>query len=211
VVTALVSLTGVVGILCLEHWDANLSLGQRTLTAAFQSFTTTTTTGFNSIDIGKMSVPSLFLLVIVMFIGAGTGSTGGGVKVTTFSVVVLSLLGQLRGRDGLEVFRRRVSEEMISKAMAVVLLSAAWLASAVLALTVTERGSFLAILFEAGSALGTVGLSMGLTPDLSCAGKWILIVTMLVGRIGPLGIALSIIHARKNGAHQHAPGEVLVG
>lgn len=186
-------------------------LGYRLLSSAFQSISASTTTGFNTIDIGAMSSTSLFTVMVLMFIGASSGGTGGGIKTTTFGLMLLFLSALLRGREDINVFKRRISPETVNKAFAIGLMAILLVILDTLILTATEKASFLKILFEVVSALGTVGLSTGITSSLSILGKVIISITMLIGRVGPLAIGFSLFGKPKPLVCRYAEGEVFVG
>lgn len=175
-----------------------LSWGEAVGAAWFQAVTPRTA-GFNTIDIGAMTPAALFLLMVLMFIGTAPGSTGGGVKVTTFGVTVAALWATVRGLGEPVVFGRRIPAETVGRAFLISLI--AFLALNVTAglLLVTERRDLLSTLFETTSAFGTVGLSMGqpgsplsLAGHFSAVGRLLLILMMFVGRVGPLTLAFAV-------------------
>lgn len=197
-----------------EYRDSALSFQEKILSSSFQVANAVTTTGFNSIDIGKMSNTSLFLITVLMFIGSGSGSTGGGIKIPTFGVLLSLLYSVLKEREDVNIFKRRISSEVIRHSVAITLLSGLWMVFAALILSATEKGSFIQILFEVSSALGTVGLSTGITPNLTSVGKWVIIITMLIGRIGTLGIGLSVglsLFRSQRDIHKYPLGDIYVG
>ena len=181
-----------------------------TQAALFQSITAATTTGFNTVNIGRLSDTSLMMLMVLMFIGAPAGGTGGGIKATTFGVLLALLWAMLRGQEDVNLFKRRLNAHTIMQSVSISITAVLWLILSVLILTATESASFLAILFEAVSALGTVGLSMGITADLSAWGKWIIIGSMLIGRIGPLGVAYALVRKDRL-AYRYPQADVFVG
>ena len=208
VATAALLAGGTLAFLLLE-WNnprtlAGLPLGERVLAAWFQSVTARTA-GFNTIDIGAMTHPALFVMMALMFIGASPGSTGGGVKTTTFSITLAALWATVRGADDTVIFKRRLAPEVVAKAFFISLIAfvalnvVAWLA------LLTEGRSLLETLFETTSAFGTVGLSMGehgapvsLSAFFSPAGKLLMMAMMFIGRVGPLTLAIAVAkrHAR---------------
>ncbi|MFO7556779.1 MAG: TrkH family potassium uptake protein [Desulfobacterales bacterium] len=201
--TAALVLTGMLLILGME-WKNTLeplSIPNRFMGALFQSITARTA-GFNTVSIGNMTSETLFLMMLLMFIGASPGSCGGGVKTTSFATVVMLGVSRFRGHARPQLFKRSISEAGIGKSVSVIMLSAMVICVGVMLILMTElgdvsqpesRGKFLELLFEAVSAFGTVGLSTGITPELTVMGKVILSGIMFVGRLGPLvvGVALS--------------------
>ena len=178
------------------------SWSHRLLISMFHSVSCRTA-GFNSFNMAELSEATLFVMVLLMVIGAGACSTAGGVKVSTIAVLLLHAYARFRGLKHVSVFRRTIPQSSIDRAMAAAML---YLMVAMIALTcfiftdqsgpgnAPQRPNFLDSLFEVCSALGTVGLSTGITPSLSVADKLILVVLMFIGRIGPIGVfaALSI-------------------
>jgi trk system potassium uptake protein TrkH len=187
------------------------SLREKIVTSIFQAATASSTAGFNTIDIGLMKDQSLFTIITLMFIGAGSGGTAGGIKLTTFGVLLISLYSQLSGRKNVAVLKRKISESTVQRSIAIALIAVLWLIAAVLVLTFSEQKSFIQILFEVASALGTVGLSAGITGDLSIIGKIIIIITMLIGRVGPLGIGLTVLIREKITSFEYPESDILVG
>ncbi|MGM0855062.1 MAG: TrkH family potassium uptake protein [Bacillota bacterium] len=171
---------------------AQLPLLDKLFASYFQAVTPRTA-GFNSLDYGSMERSTLLLTILLMFIGAGSASTGGGIKLTTFVVISLSVFAFLKEKREIRIFRRTIDQNYIFKALAVSMISVLLVFTALFFLDMTERNaSFLAILFEVVSAFGTVGLSMGITGSLTAIGKWIIIIVMFVGKLGPLTLAFSL-------------------
>ncbi|WRP06120.1 TrkH family potassium uptake protein [Rossellomorea aquimaris] len=171
---------------------AQLPLLDKLFASYFQAVTPRTA-GFNSIDYGSMERSTLLLTILLMFIGAGSASTGGGIKLTTFVVISLSVFAFLKEKREIRIFRRTIDQNYIFKALAVSMISVLLVFTALFFLDMTEKNaSFLSILFEVVSAFGTVGLSMGITGSLTAIGKWIIIIVMFVGKLGPLTLAFSL-------------------
>jgi len=159
--------------------------------ALFQSVTARTA-GFNTISIADLRPTSLFFMMILMFIGASPGSTGGGIKTTTFVSILLFLRSIFYGHEHVTIKERTLPYSLIKKSFAIASLGVSWVVILISFLLLTEDAGFLEIVFEAVSAFGTVGLSMGLTPDLSLAGKIAIMLTMFFGRVGLITVALAI-------------------
>ena len=168
-----------------------MSFSDRMLSSYFQSVTTRTA-GFNTIDIAQISKGSIFTSITLMFIGASPGSTGGGIKTTAFVIVVISMLAMFKGSRDVNIFRRKVADAIIRRVMALIAASLTLLSVMIFLLLLIEPFNFDQTLFEAVSAFGTVGLSMGITPFLSAAGKLIIILLMFLGRVGPLTLIFAI-------------------
>lgn len=208
-------LAGTVFIFLLEFSNSKtlgpLSTEGKVLGALFQSVTARTA-GANTISIGDMTQSALFLTILLMFIGASPGSTGGGIKTTTFATLIGAVWSQIRGREDVVLFRRRVGYEIIYKALTVTFSALALIMVMAMLLTITEEGyDFLMILFETTSAFATVGLSMGLTPHLSPAGEIIITMMMLAGRVGPLTVAFAITLRRKQNPYKYPKGKIMIG
>lgn len=190
---------------------APLSIAGKGLGALFQAVTPRTA-GANTLPIGDLTQSTLFLTIIFMFIGAGPGSTAGGIKITTFVVLIASVWSQIRGKEDVVLFKRRIVMETILKALTVTVSGLFLVIIMTMLLSITEKDfDFLMYLFEATSAFGTVGLSMGLTPELSPIGKLLIIFTMFAGRLGPLTVGFAIAMRRKPDAFRHPRGKIMIG
>lgn len=193
------------------HSEPGTTLFQELMQSLFQVSSASTTTGFNSIDIGKLNESNLLLIIILMFIGAGSGGTAGGIKMTTFSVVVLSVIAIINNRSSVNVFRRRLSFDIVRNAYAIVVLTLLWIIMASYIMTITEQREFIHLLFEVTSAIGTVGLSTGITTDLSITGKIIIIISMFIGRIGPLSIGISLFKNGDEVSYKYSTTDIFIG
>jgi trk system potassium uptake protein TrkH len=194
-----------------------LGVGEALLASYFQAVTPRTA-GFNTLDIGAMQHASLFILILLMFIGAAPGGTGGGVKISTFSITVAVIWAMVRGTPEPTLLRRRVPPPLVARAFSICLIG--FLALNIVAglLLVLERRELLPTLFETTSAFGTVGLSMGeagapvsLVGHFSQAGKGLVIAMMFMGRIGPLTLAVAIARRRELARVRHPEGKFLIG
>lgn len=193
-VTCLVLAGSTVLVFLAENWKADTTPGQRWLLSFFQTVSASTTDGFNTIDIGKMGTTGLTVIIILMFIGASPGSTGGGIKTTTLGVIALFMISLLRGKaNSPTIYKRGIAQDVIMKSLAIFTWSIFFIVFDLLIMLQTEKASFLEIIFEIFSALGNTGLSMGITTKLSSIGKILLSITMFVGRVGPVTIGLSLL------------------
>ncbi|MBN1517931.1 potassium transporter KtrB [Candidatus Sumerlaeota bacterium] len=177
----------------------------RLLAAIFQAMTASTTVGFNTIPIDAVSHASALLLIVMMVIGASPSGTGGGVKTTTLSIVYATIMSNLRGRKRITFHRKPIPDERVRAAFANLGFYVFFLLTGFYLLALTEDASFQDMLFEAVSALGTVGLSMGLTSSLTDLGKIVIIVLMFAGRLGPMtmGIALFLRNPKASAAEDN--------
>ena len=190
----------------------NLSFVQKLEASFFQSVSTRTA-GFNTISILGLKRSTSLFFIILMFIGASPGSTGGGIKTTTFGLIALGTWATLKNKDGIEYDKRSISWRIYSKAIAILFISLIYTTICIFLLILFERNkNFLDLVFEVYSAFGTVGLSRDLTPSLSDISKFILIVTMFVGRVGPLTITLALSKSNLKKGHYTYPQEnILIG
>jgi trk system potassium uptake protein TrkH len=206
---------GMLAILLFERYASGSNSAEKTsvLGALFQSVTARTA-GFNTVDISSLSASSRFVLILLMFIGGSPGSTAGGIKTVTLAVVLMTAVAALRKRGEVEMFKRSVRIVIVGRAITVTLLFVAVLFMATLVLSITENSNDFTmseIMFEAGSALGTVGLTTGITPSLTTAGKLIIIATMLIGRLGPLTLLAALTFNIKPARYNYPDEAVIVG
>jgi len=189
-----------------------LPIGTKVLAAFFQSVSSRTA-GFNTINIAGMYDTTLLSMIVLMFIGASSGSTGGGIKTTTFIAIILSVLSTYRSEPHVVLEGRTVPKDVIQKAWAITTSAAFLIFLMISILSHTERVDLLSVLFEVTSAFGTVGLSLGLTPTLSVVGKIAIILTMFIGRVGPLTLAFVLSQKRnKQVGHIKYPDErIMIG
>jgi trk system potassium uptake protein TrkH len=190
-----------------------LSPGERLMAAFFQSVTPRTA-GFNTIPLGVGSITgaTAFLLVLLMFIGGSPGGTAGGIKTTTLGVMIASSIATLRGRDNAEMFHHSVRTETVHRVSSIVLFSTVVLTGGIMLLLLTESGcGFLEVVFEATSAFGTVGLSLGITDELSIPGRLIITVLMYIGRLGPVTVAMGMASRSPKVPYSYPPTNIMVG
>jgi trk system potassium uptake protein len=189
---------------------ADLSWTERLLASYFLAVTPRTA-GFNTVDTASLTDVSLFITIILMFVGASPAGTGGGVKTSTAALLVLSIRAILRQREEVEVFYRTIPRETVHKALVIITFSFSLVNLFTIALLFTDGARFLPTMFEVVSAFGTVGLSMGLTPSLTAAGKVIIIIVMFIGRIGPLTMAVALGEQRDRARFAYPTERVMVG
>lgn len=190
--TGVLLVLSVVAILLLEtSFAANTGLEQFLL-SFFQAMTALSTVGFNTYPIGDLSVTVLYIIIILMLIGASPAGTGGGIKSTSVTAMFAVVKSTLMGKKHITFMGSRIPDNRLRLAAANFFFYIAVLFLCILALTYTEQLDVYALIFEASSAIGTVGLSMGITGDLSVAGKWIVIFLMFVGRLGAASFGLAL-------------------
>lgn len=215
--TPLFIAAGLLGYLFLDGTDVFSSLppAQRILAALFQSVTTRTA-GFSTVDQAALSAPSRWLTLMLMIIGGGSGSTAGGIKVSTAFILVLVLFRGVSERGDIRFLGRRITSADVSRAAMFFLKAVALLFLSILALGVIERPDETGfppsdIIFESVSALGTVGLSTGITERLSGGGKLIVMATMFMGRVGLFSLVMRTVKERAERMIERPKGEVLIG
>jgi len=187
-----------------------LSLGGKIYGAYFQSVSARTA-GFNTIDIGKMTMAGLFTLIILMFIGASPGGTGGGIKTVTFTLLVFAIIALIREKQDTEIMNRSIPDRTIFKAMSIFIVSLMLVSLITLLLCAFNPFSFIQNLFETVSAFGTVGLSTGITPYLNTISKLLVSFTTFVGRVGVLSLILILAQRRSSGKVKLPEEEISVG
>jgi trk system potassium uptake protein len=193
-----------------------MPLKEKILSCFFTSVTTRTA-GFNVLGTGLLRPVTLFVVIILMFIGASPGSTGGGIKTVTFGIIIASFYSMFRNRDRITVFKRTIPKEIYRRAFVIcflglgVVVLSTFLLSAVENVPAHSSHYFLSMLFESTSAFGTVGLSMGITPTLSSWGRIIIICTMFIGRVGPLTLALAVAMKREKIDYRYPEEQLMVG
>ena len=197
-----VSLIGTAILFLSEPSIQQLAVEKRLIASFFQAMASMTTVGFNTISISKISRASLLLLTTLMIIGASPSGTGGGLKSTTFTALIGIMRSTLQGKRHIYFWGKRVPNERVRLAVATFCFYVAFLLLGVYLLTFTEQMDFEAILFESASALGTVGLSTGITAQLSSMGKIAITFLMFVGRLGPLTFGMSLFLRQKTLAEE---------
>lgn len=198
----------------IVEWNHSLktfTLKEKILSSLFQ-VVTPRTAGFNTIDLNSLSIASVFLLILLMFVGASPGSTGGGVKTSAVGVMIAFLRSKITARDSVNIYYRTLPLETVMKAFTVVTLALCLISFSSFILLLTQPWSSLReIFFEVFSAFGTVGLSLGITQKLSDLGKIMIILTMYIGRIGPLTLLYAFSRQRAFGRFEYVEESVMIG
>ncbi len=217
VATVAISLAGTAGFALLE-WEGTLGglpTGERLLHALFGG-AATRTAGFSTVDFGAVRTPTALVTMALMFIGGAPGSTAGGVKVTTFALLIVLAVSRLLGRRSVSAFHRTIPEETLGRAAGLMVLAVIVLSVGLLALVVVDpaaaaHGSFLAYMFEAVSAFGTAGLTMNLTPELSPGARHVVAALMFLGRVGIMTAAAALVLGPRAVPFRYAKEDVAIG
>jgi len=191
-VTLWLALIGTIVIALTDPALAQLGITERLLASLFQVMTAMTTVGFDTFTIANLGSATILLLIVAMVMGASPSGTGGGIKSTTVGIFYGAVRGALAGRSRIQLLGQSISEARVHMAMAAFGMYMGTLIIGVAALMLVEPHDFADLLFESVSAIGTVGLSLGVTGDLSTAGKWIVIAMMFAGRLGPITIGVAV-------------------
>jgi trk system potassium uptake protein TrkH len=209
-------------VFLFEYFNAlsEVGFGQRVMDSLFMSITSRTA-GFNTLDIKVLANPTIFVIIILMIIGASPGSTGGGIKTSTIAVIWALIVSRYRKREDVSAFKRSIPEETLSHAQAIFATSIIIVIVVTLLILVSEIGGgtdmmlereyFVSTIFEVASAFGTVGLSLGITPYLNAINKFFIIITMFIGRLGPLTFLLAIKRREPKASYKYSEEKVLVG
>lgn len=217
--TLILLIGGFLLFLGIEFSDslAELGAGGKVLAAFFQSVTTRTA-GFNTLDQSALSPAGKMITMLLMFIGASPASTGGGIKTSTFAIVVIMIIAGVGGRDEVVLFKKSISYKRCLKAVSLVAVSLCLVMALGLVLMITEKNTLPPdlysaenLMFEAFSAFGTVGLSCGVTPHLSAAGQVAVMIVMFFGRVGPITIGTLFVSRRRNYNIRYPEGNILLG
>jgi len=212
VMTLALLVFGFITFFILEYNNTlqGLPLLDKTLGAMFLSVTPRTA-GFNTVPTGALRQSSLFLIIVLMFIGASPGSTGGGIKTTTFGVILVTMKNMITGKEDMEIYNRRFEKQIVYKAFTITMLAAGLIILVTTLLLVIEDFQFIDALFETVSAFGTVGLSTGITGELSDISRVLITITMFAGRVGPLTLAVAIGEKQRKGVYHYPTEKVMVG
>jgi trk system potassium uptake protein TrkH len=182
----------------------------KVLTSIFMSSSAANSVGFNTVSVDALSDSSLFFIIMQMFIGGSPSGTGGGIKTTVFALIILGLFAYALDRKNINVFKRTINPVYVARAFAIMLMSAFSIFICVMILTFTEEQVFLHLLFEAVSAFGNNGISVGFTSEISTAGQLVLSYLMLLGRVGPLIIGYTFASRIKSEFYQYPEGNILI-
>jgi len=202
------------GLLEWRHMLSTQQVHEKILTSFFQSVTCRTA-GFNTVDIGSLRQSTLFIMLMLMFVGGSPGSIAGGIKTTTAGVICLLIYSKFRGEKQIRLGKRALDPEIIERSMTLMILAMSFIfLSTFLTLTIHEfdlNNSFLSAFFEITSAFGTVGLSMGVTNHLSAYGKLLISLVMLVGRLGPLTLILGLTSKHRDVSIEYPVEQIMIG
>jgi trk system potassium uptake protein TrkH len=212
--TTILVLGGAILILLIELTNpktiGGLDGSGRFLGAVFQAITPRTA-GFNTLDTGELKPATWFLMMILMFIGASPSSTGGGVKTTTFGVLIATVAATVKGKDDVELFERRIPKDLVYKALSIITFALGWVFFLTLVMSLVEPWDFLQLFFEAMSAFGTVGLTTGITSKLTDLSRLLLIITMFIGRVGILTVLVALTKTYKPAASKYIEDKIVIG
>lgn len=213
-VTTFLILVGTILILIIEMNNpktiGGLDVSGKILSAVFQSITPRTA-GYNSLNIGQLTQATWFLMVILMFIGASPSSTGGGVKTTTIGVVLGTIIATIKGKDDVEMFERRIPKDLVYKALTLITIALGWVTLVTLVMSFVEPYEFLRLFFEVMSGFATVGLTTGITPHLTDLSRILLIITMFIGRVGILTVAVALSKTYKPTTSKYIEDKLVIG
>jgi Trk-type K+ transport system membrane component len=188
-----------------------LNFVESLITSFFQS-ATARTAGFNTVDIGALRTPTLIVMAFLMFVGASSGSVGGGIKTSTFYLLIVSVFASLRGRLKIEIDRKFIPKELLFKALSIFFFAASLNLIGIFILSITDsKFTLMQLIFEQVSAFGTVGLSTGITADLSFAGRVVIILSMFIGRVGTLTFALALSSRKSTQSYKYPKAHLMVG
>lgn len=189
----------------------SLNFGEKVLNSVFASITPRTA-GFNSISTGDMTMSGKLVTIILMFIGGSPGSTAGGLKTTTFAILILTAVSVLNGREDTEAFGRRFSKESVYKAFTLFVLAMAIVLGVTMILSIAEpTQQFIDLLYEASSAIGTAGITTGVTQEIGTLSKFVIMLAMYFGRLGPITVFLALMKKDKKAGIRYPEAKILIG
>ncbi|GIW49328.1 MAG: potassium uptake protein, TrkH family [Caloramator sp.] len=214
--TAFLIISGAIAFFLLEYTNpktlGNLNIKGKILASLFASVTPRTA-GFNTISTSDMTTAGKFLTIVLMFIGASPGSTGGGIKTSTAFLLFMTVVAVVQGKEDTEIYQKRINKSYVYRALAIALISFTIVTFVTMVLSIVQHGDFIEYLYEATSAFATVGLTLGLTTRLTLIGKIIIIITMYIGRVGPLTITMAIAHKQQTTTNliRYPEDKILIG
>ncbi|WP_419761198.1 TrkH family potassium uptake protein [Cytobacillus firmus] len=212
--TLILNILGTVFIFFLEFNNpatiGDLGMKEKLLGSYFHGVVPRTA-GFNSLNTGEMTMGSQLITMLLMFIGGGSGGTAGGIKVTTFALILLAVRALIKEDEEVNLMRRRIPKELIFRAFTITVYSMGLIALVLFLLSLTENAPLNMLLFEVISAFGTVGMSLGLTPELSPLGKQLIALMMFAGRVGPLTLAFALARRREKANFKYAEEKIMIG
>jgi trk system potassium uptake protein TrkH len=213
--TLILNLLGTILIFTLEYNNPGTlgglsSLKDKVLGAYFHGVVPRTA-GFNTLNLPELTLSSQFVTILLMFIGGGSGGTAGGIKVTTFFILILAVWTVLKRKEDVNIMNRRIPKDLIFRAFSITVYSTAVVFLILFILTITENAPLNVLLFEVVSAFGTVGMSLGLTPELSTPGKVIISLLMFIGRVGPLTLAFALAKENKKLPFKYVEEKIMIG
>jgi len=214
-ITGILIVGGTVAMFILEYTNpntiANMNIKDKIVNSMVASISPRTA-GINSVSTDGMTTAGKFLTVILMFIGGSPGSTAGGLKTSTFGIILCTAISVIRGKENAEIFGRTIPRGLQFKAITLLIIGMGLVMTVTMLLTITEPDeAFLDVLYEATSAFGTVGLTTGVTQRLSEVGKMIIITLMYLGRVGPLTVVMALISKKKGSNYKYPEGKILIG
>jgi trk system potassium uptake protein TrkH len=214
-ITGILIAGGTLAMFILEYTNpntiANMSIKDKIVNSIVASISPRTA-GINSVSTDGMTTAGKFLTVILMFIGGSPGSTAGGLKTSTFGIILCTAISVIRGKENAEIFGRTIPRGLQFKAITLLIIGMGLVMTVTMLLTITEPDeAFLDVLYEATSAFGTVGLTTGVTQRLSEVGKMIIITLMYLGRVGPLTVVMALISRKKGSNYKYPEGKILIG
>ncbi len=210
-ITTILIVGGTIVMFILENTLGNMNIKDKIVNSIVASISPRTA-GINSVPIDKMTTTSKFITVILMFIGGSPGSTAGGLKTSTFGIILCTAISVIKGKENADIFGRTIPRGLQLKAVTLLIIGMGLVTTVTMALTIAEPNeAFLDVLYEATSAFGTVGLTTGVTQRLSEPGKIIIIMLMYLGRVGPLTVVMALISRKKGTNYKYPEGKILIG
>ncbi|NQT58139.1 MAG: hypothetical protein HQ557_04060 [Bacteroidetes bacterium] len=212
-VSAFLLFSGTILIFFMEYNNSfsSFTLKEKILSSFFQSVSSRTA-GFNTIDIGLLTIPTYLLISLFMFIGGSPGSTAGGVKTTTIGILFATVFSTLKNKVSIEIFKRKIDNRTVFKAFSLLVLAISYIFLLFILLLLIEKETPINIFFEILSAFGTVGFSTGITSSLSITGKILIMLTMFLGRLGPITIAMAVSKKYKKNIFQYpVDSNIMIG